>query len=346
MTSPTSASTHVLVNGIGNIGRTLLAILGRHREALGIGTLSALKNQPVNEWERADLALLQQQGVQVCSAQGDPAFPHADAVIPEVDYVFDCTANGFGLRNRARYASWPRCRGACAQGSEKGFGIPFMTGLNDAQVEGASHVQVVSCNTHGLAALLQMFTSGDVARLRAADFVVVRRSEDLGSHAKLVSANVVSRHLDPVAGTHHAIDVRDLYATLGVKVHLTSSDITTPSQLMHGVRFSIQLDRPLAAPPAALVAAYPMAAVSHKFDSNVIFELGRRHGLAGRLYAHAIVIANNLLVEEDTVKGWAFIPQEGCTLLSTVHAYLLQTRHPQAAQVMRTLQADLLRPVW
>lgn len=337
---------HVLVNGIGNIGSTLLAILLRHRDALGIGTLSALKNQPVRDWERAELDLLVAQGVQVCSAQGDPAYPHADAVTPTVDYVFDCTANGFGLRNRARYAAWSHCRGASAQGSEKGFGIPFMSGLNDEQVEGCPHVQVVSCNTHGLAALLQIFTAGDTALLRTADFVVVRRSEDLGSHAKLVAANVVSRHLDPDAGTHHAIDVRDLYATLGRSVRLTSSDITTPSQLLHGVRFNIQLNGPLPASPAELIARYPMASVSHKFDSNVIFELGRRHGLAGRLYAHAIVVANNLLVSRDSVKGWAFIPQEGCTLLSTVHAYLLQTRHPQAAPCMAMLRAELLRPVW
>lgn len=337
---------NVLVNGIGNIGRTLLAILVRHRERLGMDTLYALKNR-LTEWEHPELELLQQQGVQVCTAQAHPAYLHADAVTPEIDYVFDCTANGMGLSNQARYAQWPRLRGACAQGSEKGFGLPFMTGLNDAQIEGQRYAQVVSCNTHGLAALMQIFTGGDIARLRAADFVVVRRSEDLASHAKLVSANVVSRHLDAELGTHHAIDVRDLYATFGVSLrNLSSSDITTPSQLMHSVRFHLQLEEPLGATPSELIARYPCASVSHKFDSNVIFDLGRRSGVAGRLYAHAIVIGNNLLVQGDTIKGWAFIPQEGCTLLSTVHAYLLQTRQPQAAEVMQCLRADLLRSVW
>ncbi len=337
---------NVLVNGIGNIGRTLLAILIRHRERLGIDTLYALKNR-IAEWEHPELTLLQEQGVQVCTAQSHSDYRPLETVIPEIDYVFDCTASGMGLRNQERYVQWQRLRGACAQGSEKGFGLPFMTGLNDAQIEGQRYAQVVSCNTHGLAALMQIFTGGEIRCLRAADFVVVRRSEDLASHAKLVSANVVSRHLDAELGTHHAIDVKDLYATLGVSLrNLTSSDITTPSQLMHGVRFHLQLEEPLSVSPAELIARYPCASVSHKFDSNVIFDLGRRSGVAGRLYAHAIVISNNLLVHGDTVKGWAFIPQEGCTLLSTVHAYLLQTRHPDAAELMQALRADLLRSVW
>jgi glyceraldehyde-3-phosphate dehydrogenase (NAD(P)) len=286
-------------------------------------------------------------GVQICTPLDHPEFVAAESVIPHIDYVFDCTANGMGLRHRDRYDEWPRLQGACTQGSEKGFGVPFMTGLNGHQIVGERYVQVVSCNTHGLAALIQMFTGAQVSRLRAADFVVVRRSEDLGAHAKLVSAHVVSRHLDAELGTHHAIDVKDLYATLGVSLsHLASSDITTPSQLMHGVRFHLQMQGPLEASPDELIARYPYGAVSHKFDSNVIFDWGRRIGVAGRIYAHAIVISNNLLIQDDAIKGWAFIPQEGCTLLSTVHAYLLQTRHPDAENVMQALRQDLLRPIW
>ena len=79
-----------------------------------------------------------------------------------------------------------------------------------------------------------------------------------------------------------------------------------------------------------------------KFDSNRVFELGRRYGFQGRLYAHAIVVANDLLVSGRTVKGWAFVPQEGNTLLSTLEAFLLQTDHPEADAVVRELCDQLV----
>ena len=52
---------------------------------------------------------------------------------------------------------------------------------------------------------------------------------------------------------------------------------------------------------------------------------GRRYGFQGRLYNHAIVVENQLWADGDMLRGWAFVPQEGCTILSTLAAFAHQT---------------------
>ena len=124
---------------------------------------------------------------------------------------------------------------------------------------------------------------------------------------------------------------------------VTSSDVTTPSQLTHTVRFNLRLHQARPLPElVADLAAYPRLATTAKFDSNRVFELGRRYGFQGRLYAHAIVVANDLLVTGRSIKGWAFVPQEGNTLLSTLEAFLLQTRPNDAQRIGRHLCAELV----
>ena len=71
-------------------------------------------------------------------------------------------------------------------------------------------MNVVSCNTHGTSAILSTFTGKFLENLKCADAVVVRRSEDITNHSRLVSGNVIAKHLSPDIGTHHAIDVVDM----------------------------------------------------------------------------------------------------------------------------------------
>jgi glyceraldehyde-3-phosphate dehydrogenase (NAD(P)) len=336
----------VLVNGIGNIGTTVLSLLVRYKAVLEIEQIYALKNR-VQHWQERDLEDLRAMGIELCTRETQSGFTPIDQVIPQIEYIFDCTNNGGGVRNKSWYSTFPKLKGACAQGSEKLFGTSFMTQVNDDVIRNAPFVHIVSCNTHSIASLLQTFAGQKLEQLESSDFVIVRRSEDLGNHERLVSANVVARHLDPHLGTHHSIDVLDLYKTLGIEFPVSSSDVTTPSQLMHGVRFHIRLqDNPNAQHLAKCIAQNPFVASSKKFDSNVIFERGRRWGHQGRIYNHAVILANNILINERSIMGWAFIPQEGNTLLSTLHAFLLQTGHPHTPRVMETLQRDLLRKEW
>ncbi|MDG1427499.1 MAG: hypothetical protein P8H56_08015 [Crocinitomicaceae bacterium] len=336
----------VLVNGIGNIGTTLICLLAEYKEQLGISTIYGLKNTP-QPWQEEDLSFLRELGITICSRSTGEDLTFVDTIIDDVAYIFDCTNNGGGIRNKEWYVDLTNLKGACAQGSEKDFGVSFMAGVNDSVLTGKKFAHVVSCNTHSIAALLSTFAGTDLSNHASSDFVIVRRSEDLGNHERLVAANVVARHMDDQLGTHHSIDVKDLYATMEQSLEVTSSDITTPSQLMHGVRFNINLKEPISANQIhSLIDEREFISTSVKFDSNVIFERGRRIGFQGRIYSHAIIIANNLLVTPTSIKGWAFIPQEGNTLISTLKAYLLQTKNGQSDEIIARIAKDLIRKQW
>jgi glyceraldehyde-3-phosphate dehydrogenase type II len=341
----------VLVNGIGNIGTTLLSLLSEYKTQLGISQIYSLKNTVVSTWNATELELLQEKGILVCARKNNDKskFESLDNIISTIDYIFDCNANTIGLKNKEWYSELKNLKGCSTQGSEKGFGIPFMTGVNNQKLPGEKYAQIVSCNTHSLASLILTLTGGDTSKMIEGDFVIVRRSEDLGNHQRLVSANVVSRHLDNEIGTHHAIDVKDLFDTKGVELDIQSSDITTPSQLMHCVRFNLKFDVvPSFESIVTGLKQNKLISTSAKFDSNIIFDLGRRYSPFGRLYSHTIVNENNLLIDHKNrrIKGWAFIPQEGNTILSTIHAFLLQVEMENEKGIMEMLTTQLIRPEW
>lgn len=323
----------VLVNGLGNIGTTLALTLSREASGLGIDEVWAFKNKP-QPWQGPELEQLRQHGVSVFRSDAGAAL---ETLLPQVSYVFEAREHGLGLAAKPLYQSLiadpaSRLKGGSAQGSEKGFGPSYMWGLNPAPIQRQPFANIVSCNTHGFASVLRALTGDDLANLRSADAVVARRSEDLGSKGRLVAANVIARHLNDTEGSHHAIDALDLFKTQGLTPRLTSSDITTPSQAMHGLRFALHLNTPLSvADASAALRASPALAVTQKFDSAEIFAFGRRYGFQGRLYNHAIVVENQLWADGDMLRGWAFVPQEGCTILSTLAAFAHQTDRLDAA---------------
>jgi glyceraldehyde-3-phosphate dehydrogenase/erythrose-4-phosphate dehydrogenase len=329
----------VMVNGIGNIGTTLLQVLGAHRETLGITELYARKNT-VRPWDVSGLERLKDLGVTVVADQ-HPGQVRFDDVCDEVEYLFDTTAAGGARANRATYDAMPALVGASGQGTEQGFGTPYALGLG-INVRTSRYVHVVSCSTHAALCVLRTLSEGRLEDIVNADFVNVRRSEDIGNHERLVGGNVLARHLDPVLGTHHAIDADSVLAVLGRQVPMQSSDITTPSQFLHSTRFSVRLSHPVSeAEVRARLEHDPYVATTTMFDSNRVFGLGRRFGFAGRLFAQAIFVPGNILVKGDTVSGWAFVPQEGNTVLSTVAAFLQRT-HPEPETALDSVASRLL----
>ena len=336
----------VLINGHGNIGSTLSLLLARYREMLGISEVWVHRRK-ITPWEQNTVNTYVHEGIKVCTSDSDD-YPDFDEILNHTQFIFEATPNGVGLENKKRYEHLNQLQGAVAQGSEKGFGDSYMAGVNDDVIFGKQYVHVVSCNTHGSAAILRVFAGDKLEDLIHGDMVVVRRSEDIGNHQRLVSANVVARHLDEQIGTHHAVDVVDLFKTLDIPSNITSSDITTPSQLMHSVRFNIQLSSLNMDDIMKRISKNPLISTTETFDSNKIFEIGRRIGFAGRVYNHAIILTNNLLLDEKskTVKGWAFIPQEGNTILSTLKAYLLQTKKENVNDIFNQLTSDLCQESW
>lgn len=331
---------NVLINGGGNIGTTLCNILFTYKSLLQIDKIFLKKNSN-RPWQEVDLEILKELGVYIIDKEAKLI-----DLLPSINYVFDATSNTSGLKNKEIYKQFKHLKGV-AQGSEKGFGIPFVSGLNNDRAKEQQFVQVVSCNTHGAASILQTLSNGNLNNIVSADFVVVRRSEDIGNHERLVTANVVARHLDDTIGTHHAIDVTDTLKTIGVNIPITSSDITTPSQLMHSTRFNIRLKEPITKQEILdRVSKNQFIATTNKFDSNLVFELGRRYGFQGRLYSHSILVINNILVTNNDIKGWAFVPQEGNTILSTIHAFLLQTNNLDEFNVIKQIKTELLKQKW
>ena len=323
----------VLVNGVGNIGTTLLNILNDYRELLGIKEIYAKKNI-LKSWDISDLRILENKGIKICLESQEDSDIYGkelntvlfDSIKDDVNYIFETTANKIGMKNLPKYKEMSNLIGVSAQGSEKGFGIPYALGVNDDKIKREKFVNIVSCNTHATLAVLKTFTGKMLDNLEEADFVVVRRSEDIGNHERLVTANVIARHLDNNIGTHHAIDAIDLLKTLNLYPKLTSSDVTTPSQLMHTFRFNIKLKESINKEELTnMINRNKNISITNKFDTNKVFELGRRYGKYGRLYSHIIIIENNILLIDRNIMGWAMIPQEGNTILSTISAFLLQT---------------------
>ena len=334
----------VLVNGIGNIGTTILNLLVKYKSNFGIEEIYACKNT-VQPWNRIERAFLEENGIIICTTKGSTTYPKFGDVLSLIDYVFETTSNGVGLKNKTLYSSYATLK-ASAQGSEKAFGKSFMSGINNGEIKDEKFVNIVSCNTHGTAALLSLVAGNNLKNLDYADVVVVRRSEDLGNHERLVSANVVARHLDSVIGTHHAIDVVDLFNSINIQCQLTSSDVTTPSQLMHAVRFNIELKEELSVTIETLISKTSFISTTKKFDSNIIFELGRRYGFQGRIFSHAVIVSENLLINKNSIKGWAFVPQEGNSIISTLHAFMLQMNLENEKELLQLIQNDLLRTEW
>jgi glyceraldehyde-3-phosphate dehydrogenase (NAD(P)) len=328
----------VLVNGVGTIGTTLLQVLAVHRALLGVTELIAHKGT-VRPWDEPELNRLKDLGIELAGPAGTPSLAQ---VGKGVDYVFDTGRTGGAVTRRAAYDAFPALLGASAQGTEPGFGAPYVLGIG-MNVRAERYVHIPSCNTHSALAILRTLCDGRLAEVAEADFVVARRSEDVGHHERLVSGNVFARHLDPDLGTHHAIDADAVLQRLGHRIPMQSSDITTPSQFLHASRFTVRLAQAVSGDEIAdRIARSPYVATTRVFDTNKLFETGRRHGLAGRLYAQAIFVSENLLVKGDRVAGWVAVPQEGNTILSTISAFLQRTREPDDARARIDALAEAL----
>ena len=161
----------VLINGGGNIGTTIANLMIRYKDLLGISHIYLHKNIP-QKWRETDLNFLEKSGVIVCGK----GYVSNEEVVKNVQFVFESTSNGIGIKNKEKYKSLKNLIGVCAQGSEKGFGIPFMTGINENEIFGEKFVQIVSCNTHAALSLLNTFSRRNFSKVLHSDFVVVRRS--------------------------------------------------------------------------------------------------------------------------------------------------------------------------
>jgi glyceraldehyde-3-phosphate dehydrogenase (NAD(P)) len=255
----------------------------------------------------------------------DPDLTTEEA-IERASVVIDCTPKGIGHKNKQEY--YDRFKdstlGFIAQGSEHGFGKMYARGINDETlIQGEDQfIQVVSCNTHNMAALLNTIALKDLPadNLHKGRFVIVRRANDISQDSSFIPSPQMGKHTDEKYGTHHARDCAELFATKGLDLDLYSSAMKVNSQYMHVAHFSLEVKEPTTLQKVIdMLDSDDRIALTEKATANQVFSFGRDHGHYGRILNQAVVHVPSLEVRNDhEIIGFAFTSQDGNSLLSSI----------------------------
>jgi len=323
----------VHVVGTGTIGEPLVGILADLRDELGIDEVTFAKRTPLLE-DRSKVFSLTNRGAKLSAEKSKwsafrelgmkPTYDYSEA-IARASVVIDCTPDGNGISNKKEFYEQHtnRVRGFLAQGSEFGFGKPFAFGINDDALKNEDQfVQIVSCNTHNIAAVLKTLAVDSSSNsLVEGKFLCIRRASDISDSKSFVPAPKVSMHEEPW-GTHHARDAFYLFRTLGHELNLFSSAIKTNSQYMHCIWFDITLDHEITLEEVhKRIESNPRVATTYKDMASLVFSFGRDHGRFGRILNQTVVVMPSLHVRNGReVLGFCFTPQDGNSLLSSVAA--------------------------
>ncbi|MXX00164.1 MAG: hypothetical protein F4Z79_00860 [Acidimicrobiia bacterium] len=348
----------VHVVGTGTVGEPLIGMLADNREAFGLDEVTFHKRTPllaergkVEDLVRrgAILAVDEDRRVEFQSLGHNPEYEKWEA-LERASVVIDCTPAG--NQNKAElYESVAGPRGFLAQGSEFGFGKMYARGINDdaLDAERDRYLHIVSCNTHNISSMIKSlaFDSDGASHLENGEFLCIRRANDISQDRGFVASPTVDSHKDGRFGTHHARDAHHLFATLGHDLPIYSSAIKLNTQYMHTTHFSVTLDREIKVEEAVeRFYTNPWVAVTHKRSANQVFSFGRDHGYYGRLLSHAVVALSSLSVRNgNQVVGFAFTPQDGNPLLSTVAAMLWYLYPGDVEQRIDVLRRYLFREV-
>ncbi len=335
----------MLVVGTGTIGEPLIGLLSDFRDELGIRVFFHKRTPLLDEKAKVDSLVKRGAGLVVDHDKQESfkKIGHTPATTSGLafdlaDVVIDCTPAGNAnkekiyeaLDNQDYCATKDKKRTFIAQGSEKGFGLPYAFGINDAALvrNKDNYVQVVSCNTHNICSLVKTLSGGYVEKnFVNGDFTCIRRANDISQNGSFIASPQVGGHGDNMFGTHHAKDAHDLFKTLNSTPRLFSSALKINSQYMHLIRFSIAL-RAYATEGDILnlLKENKHIAITHKTLTNKVFSFGRDHGYYGRIFNHTVVAQDSLNVSRNhgntVITGFCFTPQDGNSLLSSVAATL------------------------
>ena len=326
----------VHVVGTGTIGEPLIGILSTFRESFGIDEVTFHKRTPLLT-DRSKVIVLGQKGARLCvdkerwgSFKEMGMEPHyeAEEAIERANVVIDCTPVGNENKEKyyKRYAN--NGRGFIAQGSEFGFGKMYARGINDKALEKENDqfLQVVSCNTHNLAVLVDTIALGPEKEnnLKEGRFVCMRRANDLSQEADFIPAPEVGRHDDTRFGTHQGRDAHYLFKTLDLDLDIYSSALKINTQYMHTIHFNLTLRRGVTMDEVVRrLKANGRIALTNKKSSAAVFSFGRDHGLFGRILNQTVIVSQSLALKGDReVVGMCYTPQDGNALLSSIAATL------------------------
>lgn len=326
----------VHVVGTGTIGEPLIGILSTFRDKFGIDDVTFHKRTPLFT-DRSKVTVLGQKGAKLCVDKDrwqkfidmgmEPSYESEEA-IERASVIIDCTPVGNENKEKLynKYAS--NDRGFIAQGSEYGFGKMYARGINDqALVKGKDQfIQVVSCNTHNLAVLIDTIALGPEKEdnLEESHFVCMRRANDLSQEGEFIPAPEVGKHDDAQFGTHQGRDAHELFKSLGLDLNIFSSALKLNTQYMHTIHFNLKLRRGLNKDELMRrLNSTRRVAMTNKKSSASVFSFGRDHGLFGRILNQTVIITQSIAMRGDReIIGTCFTPQDGNSLLSSIAATL------------------------
>ena len=320
--------------GTGTIGEPLIGLLSDYREKLGIDEITFHKKSPLRN-DRSKVIDLLNRGARLAVDYGkenefkklgmDPDLEASES-IKRASVVIDCTPNGIGHENKAKFYNnfSQNVRGFIAQGSEENFGKKYAHGINDQILSPKDKfIQIVSCNTHNIACVTKTIAlDDDPNNLIEGKYVCIRRANDISQTDNFIPSPQVSIHDCSENGSHHARDAVSLFSTLGQNLNLFSSSMKVNSQYMHVLWFNIKLKQPTTLDAIKdKLHANKMVALTRKDLTSTVFSFGRDHGHYGRIMNQTVVVEQSLHVRnEHEVTGFCFTPQDGNSIFSSISA--------------------------
>jgi len=343
----------VHIVGTGTIGEPLIGLFTDFRDRLGIDEVTFHKRTPLAS-DRSKIKHLMGRGAKLATEEdqrdafeklGHSVDFEAEEAIARATVVIDCTPAGNEMKAKW-YDNIQGPKGFIAQGSEFGFGKPYARGVNDeVLVPGEDRfIQVVSCNTHNITTLIKTLCQEPDGKysLSRANFVCMRRANDISQTKDFAPAPQVGKHDDPEFGTHHAHDAFHVFETMGLELDLFSSAVKLNTQYMHSIWFSIAFDRDVTKDEmVARLKSNVRVATTDKRNCNEIFSFGRDHGYYGRILSQTVVVLPTLAVRHKReLYGFCFTPQDGNSLLSSVAAalWLIDPDHDSVSKRLESLR--------
>jgi len=324
------------VVGTGTIGEPLIGLLADLKKKLKVSEVMFHKRTPLVD-EKAKVKSLVKRGaglvvneekIEDFKSLGHKPKYTFDEAFNKAKVIIDCTPAGNEHKEKHYLQHNQGNKYFIAQGSEKGFGTPYAYGINDSALvqRKSNFIQVVSCNTHNICSLIKTL-SPSLESLVAADFVCIRRANDISQNGSFIASPEVGAHGDVTFGTHHAKDASRVFETMYKYLSLYSSALKINSQYMHTIRFNIVLNGSVSLERILQnFKENPAIALTHKTLANKVFSFGRDHGYYGRIYNQTVVSVPSLGVQKlagkTRVTGFCFTPQDGNSILSSVSAAL------------------------
>jgi len=326
----------VHIVGTGTIGEPLIGILSTFKDKFGIDEVTYHKRTPLLT-DRSKVIVLGQKGAKLCVDKDrwqkfvdmgmQPSY-EAEEGIERAKVIIDCTPVGNENKEKLYNKYTSNGRGFIAQGSEYGFGKMYARGINDqALVKGKDQfIQVVSCNTHNLAVLIDTIALGPEKEdnLEESHFVCMRRANDLSQEGEFIPAPEVGKHDDAQFGTHQGRDAHYLFKTMGLDLNIFSSALKLNTQYMHTIHFNLKLRRSINKDEVMRrLKSTRRVAMTNKKSSASVFSFGRDHGLFGRILNQTVIVTQSVAMRGDReIVGSCFTPQDGNSLLSSLAATL------------------------